>query len=559
MRVLNWILGLLLAAAPAVAAAELTPAQWREDVDALAEHLTERHRDPYHSVDRAELEAAMAELRESVDEAPAESIVLGMARLTTMIGDGHTRFTLPVNHDHLGLRLAHRVDPPPAPGVPRLASLPLRLRFLGDELCVVAATGEHRGLLGTVVTAIEGRPVAEAIAAVEPWAPADTPSMKRLMSARNLSIPALLRAGGIIHPPAKPADRRDTVTLSLMRGEEMHEVEIPPLAYDATAEWHELWGTEPEALWLRERSSWFWLEWLPEPRALYIQLNRVEDIPGGETLGQFGRRIREALRAHDPAKVVLDLRHNHGGDGTLGRAIVLPLVRWEASAQSGRLYALVGPETFSAAVILLDKLEQWTQLSQVGEEPGSGPSAYSDSDRDLLPNSGLAVRVSTALHIGWTGGEGRTRYEVDLPAAPSLAAVTAGRDPVLEAALAHQAGADLTAQIIRGYDRGGINTSLLILYRHRSDPLTAAQSTEGPMNALARHVWKSGKVRFAASLYRFNWESYPGSVEAYRGEAAARLEMGDLDAAREAIDQALTLAPEDPEVMALAERIGAVE
>ncbi|MEZ5330813.1 MAG: tetratricopeptide repeat protein [Thermoanaerobaculia bacterium] len=250
----------------------------------------------------------------------------------------------------------------------------------------------------------------------------------------------------------------------------------------------------------------------------------------------------------------MDLRANHGGDGSLARALVLPLIRWEGSAEPGRLYTLVGPETFSAAVLLLDRLEQWTQNLLVGEEPGSGPASYGDSDREILPNSRLVARVSTRIHVGWTGGEARRRYAVDLPVAPSIEDVLAGRDPALERALAEGPHA-LDERLVASYEAAGVDAALMVWYRERTDPRTVAVSTEAPMNALAAHVLEDGDAGLAAALFALNRGDYPDSVDAWRGEAEAQLAAGDDEAARAALDRARRLAPEDPAILALEQRL----
>ncbi len=543
--------GVLAGATAAPAQTEvLTPAQWEADLDALVAHVRNVHRKPFHTLSEAEFETRVRDLRERLGDLPPRSIVLRMARLVSAIGDGHTRLSLPLDTNHLGYRLQHRRDPPPHPAVPRFGVLPLRFRLLADGVYVVA-TVRAEDLLGARLVRVGEASTEDAVRAVEPWMPADTPSGRRHTAVLHLAVPALLVEAGVV-----AAERRVPLTFELEDGTTATR-QVTPLDPAAQPTWTSL-STSPEPA-----EGPFEIRSLQDADALLVRLDEVQDQVPGTTLGQFGRELAAALEARKPQKVLLDLRANHGGNSTLSRAIVLPLVRWEGSSTYGRLYTLVGPETFSAAVDMMGDLEQWTQNITVGSEPGSGPTSYSDADREELPESGLVVRVSTSYRVAWTGGEQRTRYEIDLPMQQDIGSLRGGRDAVVEHALSHVAGADLAAQMVRAHQNGGINSALFVGFRSRTDPRTADASTEDAMNRLGWHLLEAEEDRFAAGVFLFNRENYPESVEAHRGEAEARLRLGALDEAQRLVEAALELEPTSAELKALRARMaqesGAIE
>ena len=92
--------------------------------------------------------------------------------------------------------------------------------------------------------------------------------------------------------------------------------------------------------------------------------------------------------------MAIDLRLNRGGNGTLTVPLVRALVQSPSIDIKGRLFAIVGNATFSAAQMLVDDLEKFTNVTFVGEPTGSKGNVYSDSRRLTLPNSGVTVRVS---------------------------------------------------------------------------------------------------------------------------------------------------------------------
>ena len=65
--------------------------KWREDVRFLAAEIPKRHKNAFHTVRREQFEKAAAELDAKIPSLSDSEIIIGMLRLTAMIGDGHTR------------------------------------------------------------------------------------------------------------------------------------------------------------------------------------------------------------------------------------------------------------------------------------------------------------------------------------------------------------------------------------------------------------------------------------------------------------------------------------
>ncbi len=97
-----------------------------------------------------------------------------------------------------------------------------------------------------------------------------------------------------------------------------------------------------------------------------------------------------------PAKLVIDMRDNGGGDNTVGYAEVLkPLEARTAINRKGRLYVHIGAETFSAAMNNAAQFQDETAAILVGETIGEKPNSYQEPRQFRLPNSHLVVRAST--------------------------------------------------------------------------------------------------------------------------------------------------------------------
>jgi C-terminal processing protease CtpA/Prc len=188
-----------------------------------------------------------------------------------------------------------------------------------------------------------------------------------------------------------------------------------------------------DPVWLRHPGVPFRLEAVG--KLLYVQINTIGDAPD-ETLAQFARRIHDAIAAKKPEKVALDLRLNRGGNGTLIAPLVRALVQSESIDCRGRVFAIVGPGTFSAAQMLANALERYTNVTFVGEPTSSKGNAYGDSRKIILPNSGITVRASVYYWQEWHPLDRRDATMPGLVAPLTFEAYRKNADPAIDAILA---------------------------------------------------------------------------------------------------------------------------
>lgn len=95
--------------------------------------------------------------------------------------------------------------------------------------------------------------------------------------------------------------------------------------------------------------------------------------------------LQDEIENTKPDKVALDLRQNRGGDGTLIVPLIRSIIQWETIDRPGHLFGIIGPATFSAAQMLADALERYTNIIFVGEPTGSKGNTFGDSRKIILP------------------------------------------------------------------------------------------------------------------------------------------------------------------------------
>ena len=113
------------------------------------------------------------------------------------------------------------------------------------------------------------------------------------------------------------------------------------------------WIELPDALdtprppYLRHRELPYWFEHLADQDLTYFQSNGVTDHPA-EPFAQFCDRLFGFITARTPARLVIDMRFNGGGNTFLGQPLLHHLIGCPAINRRGALYVIIGRLTFYA-------------------------------------------------------------------------------------------------------------------------------------------------------------------------------------------------------------------
>jgi hypothetical protein len=407
------LLSLLLTVAtpPRVTAGEasdtraLTPEQWREDLRYFSAQLQKRHKNVFHTVSREVFERAVADLDAAIPSLEDHQILVRLAQLAAMVGDGHTRVQL--------ARDFHRY--------------PILLYWFGEDLRVIAVAGkEYERALGARVVAIGGMPIDQVMSRVVtcfPCAEAENDWYVLNTSPAYISLPEVLHALGVV-----PEVEKARFLLRDDEGEEI-ELELPAVAVTpgAPQQFRRPAATEP--LTRQRPGERFWFTWLPDSKTVYVNFR------GYEKLGEKARELFAFVDANPVERLVIDMRQNGGGDFFEGRKnLIKPIEQRPKINQKGKLFVAVGRSTFSAAMVNAIDFRKDTQAILVGEPIGERPNSYSENDEMTLPNSKIVASYSTRYY---------QFVEQDVPAVepdrridPSWESYRTGRDPVMDWILA---------------------------------------------------------------------------------------------------------------------------
>lgn len=408
---------------------------WRSDIDSIVQEITSTHPNPWHRITADEFTVHVENLKAEVPTLDEEEIIVRAMQLVALLHDGHTMLR-PVNHPAFKLWF------------------PLRFDQFADGVFITAIDKKYAELVGAKVLRFGNLSAQDAFQKVGSVAFMDSRYGIPKEVPGYISNATILTVLKIIETPHSLP-----LALELPSGKKQ-SVSIP------SAEWRAVFG------WTRQNygipgngdfvnvfsdkmdnlplhlknllteADFYWFELLPEHETLYLQFNTVGNA-ADEPFDEFVQRLWEYYDEHAGKidKFVIDLRYNDGGNGYLLQPLLHGFIRHDEIIQRGRLYAIVGPWTFSAATNFLGQLIEHTAVITVGE-PAAGPlNWFSDWKQVVLPHSGLNLWVST---LYWQRGEpsdDRGFYPPDFPVPVTSRDFFSGNDKAVEAILSGKVAA----------------------------------------------------------------------------------------------------------------------
>lgn len=383
-------------------------AAWRSDLDFLVAEIRRLHA-VYRTQPLPEgFERAAATLRERLPALSDEEIIVGLQGLMARLGDGHSTI-----YFYFGPR--------------SLRQIPVRFYDFCDGLYVTSAPAGLERLIGARVAAIGSLAPEVALARVAPYVSKDNPMFVRAMGVNLLAFPDFLHAIGAV------ADPRHIPLTVLGPGGSRETVDLEPRAGGAMAKRlvsSALPGAPPAPLYLRRAEEAFWLEALPEPKTLFVQFNQVTDTPG-ETLAAFALRVRRAVDEQGTKNLIVDVRHNTGGNAHLLNPLLRTLIHFETTRPDARLFVLTSRSTYSAAQIFINEVDRLTNAIFVGEPSSSSPNFIGEDTAVVLPASGLVASVSSRYNQS-DPLDVRFWIAPDIPVPLCAKDYFANRDPALQ-------------------------------------------------------------------------------------------------------------------------------
>lgn len=382
--------------------------KWRGDLMFLFAELPKRHKNLYFKITREKFDREIAKIIESIPRLTDLEIILALRRVTTMIGDPHTRI----------------------PHV-REKVFPILLYQFPDGVFATAATEEYKDTLDAKLVKIGETSIERAIEEVRPYIPVENEWWFKQQFPYFLTDPEILYGLKIL----PSADTGDFTFID--RKGKTFVVKLNSVSTDEEIRFIHPFDTQggQTPLYMRNQGEYYWREYLADSKTIYINYRRCADMPS-YSFFRFAASVLKIIDENPVERVVIDLRQNGGGNSTIIMPLLAALAKRRFGSQPGKLFVLIGRGTFSSAFLNALKLKRDLNAILVGEPTGQRPNAYGEVKTMNLPHSDLPVQYSTRYLK--TMEDDPPALEPDIQVTRSSLDYASGRDPVLERALSYK-------------------------------------------------------------------------------------------------------------------------
>lgn len=302
----------------------------------------------------------------------------------------------------------------------------LKLFWFSDGLYIVRAHENIANLVGARVFAIEGRDLDTVLEGLAKYN-GGVAQWRRLYSSLYVESPEIMHAAGLASSPdallisvvdADGNARNVTLTaeyspsqMDLPRRRPWMTL-IPTTLPDEDEEWRRTLSFEGAApLYLRDTDENFF--WLETNGGVYLRPHLLLERKETPIAENFEAIL--AAASDEPFDfMAVDLRWSPGGDYT--RVIDFVKAAPDAIKDDGRLYIIVGPQTFSAALVTAAFLKHYggDKAVIIGSPMGDDEQFWAETGFPFnLPNSKFRISYATGYHDWKNGCAGRHEYCFD--------------------------------------------------------------------------------------------------------------------------------------------------
>jgi len=385
-------------------AAELSSSEWKQDLDFLSRELPAKHINLFFQLSRRDWEREVQRLEESLPSMSDVQVRTALRRLVASVGNAHT--SIDSYHDSL--------------------VYPLWFTQFPEGMYVVAANHKYAQAIGARLTGINGRFWEDVVQRLLPLIPRENELIPGERLPKLLQTADALVGTGIASDsgPATFWFEKNGAKFSL-------EVTASPASQPGIIENRPEGSTYESPLYLTDRKTLYWFRYLEQARALYIQYNACQQMQS-LSFSDFTRQVMEVADGHVVDKVIIDLRHNGGGNSEVINPLMLALKNRANLRREGHLFALTSHYTFSSGLINTLRLQKQLHALIAGQPSSQSLNSYGDIKSFKLPASGLEVWYCTKFFKLMPG---RQLLEPDIPISLTARDYFSGRDAVLESVL----------------------------------------------------------------------------------------------------------------------------
>jgi len=341
--------------------------KWLEDINYYHDTLVEKHINLFHTLSEQTFNTDIDKLKAGISELSESQIVMELMRITRMVGDGHTGFSImSQTHQHF----------------------PMRFKLFDGEVRVIKSTKEHQRYLKNKLVAIDDMPIQDILT-------------KLTSIAQNVENEHSLK---------------ESLVFTLTQDEVLHGISITRKLGNAKFSFEDeegqvnhllissvdmgsfiantSYGIKAEKRFFDKsvtHSNRLFLSYDPDIETALLNFAEYGSI---DEMTDFAAEVKGFLNEHRVRNLIIDMRANSGGSFFIGLYLISELLQVESLDWERGIYTLIGNYTFSAGMSNATHFKQMMNAKLIGEPTGANPNGYQEIGRFQLPNSQYSISYS---------------------------------------------------------------------------------------------------------------------------------------------------------------------
>lgn len=356
--------------------------QWQADFNFLDEKLKLLHFNLYNRHTPAIWDKLAKEIRNGISRWSNAKIIAALMQYAALAGEGHTKII------------------PPKEANDAFHTIPVTLYHFTDGIYIISATREYKEYVGKKVTAIGGAAIGELFEKSYRYAGHENDFHHKKISMRFLVTAELLKEMGAEVttneiPVTIETGPGKTKIIKIKTGTQKETESIPKEEWVAMN--HAATAKTP--LYLQQPDDDFYFIADTTNKLMYLKIKYIAN-QDKLRFSAFTDSVFALIDNLSLQRLVLDVRDCGGGNSNLNPYLINHILKRPALNTGNHFFTVIGRNTYSAAINLVNDLEYRTNTTLIGEPAGSSPNYIGESNVLQLPYSRLYLIISNRYHQG---------------------------------------------------------------------------------------------------------------------------------------------------------------
>lgn len=336
--------------------------RWTKDIEFLKDELPKKHKNLFFYKTKEEFNEDMNSLLNNISNYADEEIKGELTKIIVSINDSHTS----IRFDNTKL-------------------YPVSFFEFEDGVYLIDGELKYKDYWGNKLIAINGYTVEEAREIIKPYIAKDNEATFRNEFSRALKNFDILTFSGLIDS--------EEITYTFTNS----EITVKPLSYeDINSTQFISQSNLINYFPISNHNAYdlYWFNYMQEENIVYVKYNLCRNMKE-YSFKDFTKDVFEVVDKNNPDKLIIDLRDNGGGNSMIFNSFLEAIKERNDINKEGKIYVIIGRETFSSAILNSMELRNETNSILVGEATSGQPNHFGEVKEIHLSNTNINVYYSS--------------------------------------------------------------------------------------------------------------------------------------------------------------------